>query len=355
MNTMKSRFILIALFLLSITCIFGIDLIPSEYKVKIGDVFSIQSSLIDSASAQIPVLASGNISLHPLEVEVHVQGETLENAIKLIKEAFHSETQVSHILVDLFSIAPSRITLNGAVVYSGSYIFENIMTLYDISKLPRGMMPSASRKIKITRDGITRTYDLRKFIRNGDVSNNPVVYDGDILTYEFAKDFAKVHVYSDTSCVIEYIELDETYTVGGLRTTLEEKYRFTDFDNASMIRKGSALKVKPGVQLQVGDNVYFGTLLDYVYVTGQVARPERFPFESGKNARYYISRAGGNTLYGSKKKIYILKNDGTKENYKGQEILPGDTIFVPETWVHSIRQYLYALVSCATLYNVFIK
>ncbi len=343
------------MFLLSFTAVFSIDLNPSEYKVKIGDVFSLQTSLLDSSSVLIPVLATGVVSLHPLEVEVHVQGETLENAIKLIKETFYSKTQINHVYIDLYSIAPSRVTLTGAVVVSGNHIFEDIVTLYEISKLPRGMMPAASRKIKITREGITKIYDLRKYIRDGDESHNPAIYDGDIITYEYAKDYAKVYVYSDTSCVIEYIELDIPYTVGDLRNSLENKYMFTDFDNSSMIRNDSSMIVKKDVKLMVGDEIYFGSLINYVYVNGQVYRPDRFPYESGKNAMFYVSRAGGANINGSMKRIYILKNNGEKIKYKGQQILPGDAIVVPETWLYEARQWLYALVSCATLYNVFIK
>ena len=352
---MKNRVILLFLFVLGSVSLFSIELDPTEYRVKIGDVFTVQNAMLDSTTAMVPVLASGSVSLSPLEIEVHVQGKTLENAVKLIKEAIYKNAQITHVYVDLFSIAPSRISLNGAVVYSGNHIFENTMTLFEVSKLPRGMLPSASRKISITRNGNTNVYDLRKYIEDGDESNNPMIYDGDIITYKYARDFAKVHVYSDTSCVIEYFELDTPYTVNDVKKSLESRYMYTDFDNASLIRGNTSKTVKGDLKLQVGDEIYFGTLTKYVYVNGQVYKPDRFPFESGRNAQFYVSRAGGANLNGSQKRIYILKNDGSKIKYEGQPILPGDTVVVPETWLYAARQYLYALVSCATLYNVFIK
>ena len=48
-------------------------------------------------------------------------------------------------------------------------------------------------------------------------------------------------------------------------------------------------------------------------------------------ALYYIAQAGGISQNGSLKRIFLQRNDGTREVYDGQSIQPGDILFVPES------------------------
>ena len=79
---------------------------------------------------------------------------------------------------------------------------------------------------------------------------------------------------------------------------------------------------------------------DFVLVSGQVYNATGISFHPGKTADWYLRQAGGVTRSGDKKRIFILRADGSvvgdqKATVFGRSILdarmrPGDSIIVPE-------------------------
>ena len=74
-------------------------------------------------------------------------------------------------------------------------------------------------------------------------------------------------------------------------------------------------------------------------VTGQVFNPTAVAYRPGKSATWYLSQAGGPTLLGSKKSVFVIRADGSVVGSKkglwsgesfGAVLQPGDTVVVPE-------------------------
>ena len=77
-------------------------------------------------------------------------------------------------------------------------------------------------------------------------------------------------------------------------------------------------------------------------IVGQVYNSNAIAYSPGKNAGWYLSRAGGATSFANKKAIFIIRANGSVTSGGGDfwsggvlssAITPGDTIVVPEKTV----------------------
>jgi polysaccharide export outer membrane protein len=95
------------------------------------------------------------------------------------------------------------------------------------------------------------------------------------------------------------------------------------------------------VTVRDGDTLVVPKKADYVLVNGQVFNPTAVGYRPGRNARWYLSQAGGMTPLANKKAVFVIRADGSvlaaKNNssfWSGdpleQELRPGDSIVVPE-------------------------
>lgn len=92
------------------------------------------------------------------------------------------------------------------------------------------------------------------------------------------------------------------------------------------------------VQLRAGDSIYIPKKPNFVMVQGAVYNQTAIAFRPGKSAGWYLQQAGGATSSGDKKKVFIIRADGTvsrgdKSLFSGSAMdaamLPGDMIMVP--------------------------
>jgi protein involved in polysaccharide export with SLBB domain len=82
--------------------------------------------------------------------------------------------------------------------------------------------------------------------------------------------------------------------------------------------------------IRVDDSVIVPRKLDYVRVSGYVARPGLLPFSEGKTAEYYIELAGGYLPEAEKKKISLVKRVSglSIKSAPSVEVYDGDEIMV---------------------------
>lgn len=87
-------------------------------------------------------------------------------------------------------------------------------------------------------------------------------------------------------------------------------------------------------EIKNGDTVYIPNLI--YYVTGEVKKPDRYPYEENMTVLMAVTMAGGFSDKASPRKTYIIReNSGIKEKVKtgmDDPIRAGDTIVVPESW-----------------------
>lgn len=106
------------------------------------------------------------------------------------------------------------------------------------------------------------------------------------------------------------------------------------------------------IELRAGDSLTIPKQPGAVLVIGQVYNANALTYTPGRNAGWYLSRAGGATPLGNKSAIFIIRADGsvTSGNQGGfwsggvlsSTLGPGDTIVVPEK----------AVLGSSTLKNV---
>ena len=94
------------------------------------------------------------------------------------------------------------------------------------------------------------------------------------------------------------------------------------------------------VEVRDGDVLTIPKKPNFVMVSGEVYNPNALSFRPGKNARWYLTQAGGTTELANKKDVYVIRANGSvvghgSEGWWGGNVMglvlqPGDTIVVPE-------------------------
>jgi hypothetical protein len=94
------------------------------------------------------------------------------------------------------------------------------------------------------------------------------------------------------------------------------------------------------IELRAGDTLTVPKQPGAVLVIGQVYNANALTYTPGRNAGWYLSRAGGATQLGNKGAIFIIRADGSVTSGKQGSLWsggvlaaamgPGDTIVVPE-------------------------
>ena len=92
------------------------------------------------------------------------------------------------------------------------------------------------------------------------------------------------------------------------------------------------------IELRAGDTLVIPKRPNFVVVSGQVYNPAAISYVPGKDLIWYLRKAGGATLNGDKRQIYVLHADGSvvprssswvSNNFMDLRMRPGDTILVP--------------------------
>lgn len=96
------------------------------------------------------------------------------------------------------------------------------------------------------------------------------------------------------------------------------------------------------IELRAGDTLFIPKRPNFVTVSGQVYNATAISYVPGRDADWYLRKAGGPTPYGNKKLIYVLRADGSvvvpseRESiwmggsFMNLQLRPGDSVIVPE-------------------------
>ena len=91
---------------------------------------------------------------------------------------------------------------------------------------------------------------------------------------------------------------------------------------------------KLNVEIKNGDTIYVPNLV--YYVTGEVKKPGRYPYEEKMTVLMAVTTAEGFSDKASSRRTYIIREQsGVKQKIKvgmDDPFEPGDTIVVPESW-----------------------
>ena len=93
------------------------------------------------------------------------------------------------------------------------------------------------------------------------------------------------------------------------------------------------------ITVRAGDELVIPKEPDFVLVSGQVYNSTALTYVPGKNAEWYLKRAGGASDSANKKRIYVIRADGSvigsssgvwSGGALSTPMQPGDTVVVPE-------------------------
>lgn len=267
----------------------------------------------------------------------------------------------------------------GDVARPGVYKILPSDRVTDAIKYAGGALPNGSeRMIQLRRAGNNRVLDIYSYKFDGNLSQNPYLMENDVLFipvkrgqfeiegpvnrpgfYEILKpvslkkaiqmsgNFSVGHSLKEPIRIIRFGK-NEKKEIIPVPSTPEELNRFTVV-NGDIIIVPHVLLTKKKFDYNVsripGDNIFYPTMNNNVYVIGAVSQAGPYPFQPNFNYKDYVSLAGpakGSSIEYSK----VIDSQGKKKNArKIKEINPGDTILVPSktitvtntlTWLNTI-------------------
>ena len=261
------------------------DYVPLEktinsetYILGPGDVIGINIISSESMSYSLRILPSGSI-LIPAVGSLSLHGKTLQNSIKRIKSYIKQNAfPNSKVFVSLENIKRFKVQISGAVHNPGFVEVNGVSRMLDAVEIAGGVQKYAtSNLITINRGKDSHEYRPGEFLLTGNLKQNPVLREGDVIHVPFDKDFDK------------------------------QNGRISDYN------------------------------LSQVLVIGFVQVPGGFRYIPGYKVRDYIALRGGPKESGSLTGARVIRKDGTVvPRALNEPVFPGDIIEVPATFQYRL-------------------
>ncbi len=212
--------------------------------------------------------------------------------------------------------------VNGAQVTPGTYHVSPNQRILDVIKLShQNKIPPLnkidSRNIRVTNsNGTSQTYDLLRYINQGDLSQNPYIVGGQSIHIGFATE--KIYLSGDIQGVLlGDVPLKKGETVADLLSMYT--LNTTADTNNILIQKGGSnskeysLSELKSIQLEDLDGITIFPVkerkeIHRVTVSGEVLRPGIYTIEHNKSsAQNLIKQCGGPTNLGVLKHSWVLR------------------------------------------------
>ncbi|HOP95762.1 MAG TPA: SLBB domain-containing protein, partial [Dictyoglomaceae bacterium] len=162
---------------------FGKVIDPDKYIIGPGDrirVFIIKENN-QSETLDLTVSSTGNVLL-PLAGSLKILNMSLTEASREIVKQLARFYPKSNIQVDLISPRKMKIMITGEVASPGTYLISAVSTLDEAIKMAGGLKASAStRRIQIKRESKNIEVDYLRFLKYGDMEQNPYLEEGDAI------------------------------------------------------------------------------------------------------------------------------------------------------------------------------
>ena len=109
------------------------------------------------------------------------------------------------------------------------------------------------------------------------------------------------------------------------------------------------------IEVRSGDTLIIPRQPNFVLVAGQVFNPTAITFAPGRHAGWYLQQAGGPTLAGSRKDVFVVRANGSVVGRNSGQwwsgsvlntvLQPGDTVYVPEKISSGDRLKTYSTIA----------
>lgn len=315
---------------------------PPNYKLAAGDEVVIDVYGYSEVQHKLKVSPEGYVRI-PYLGPVYVNGLTMDEATKRISQQLATiyggiKSGNTFVQVSLGTIRSIRVLLIGEVEQPGSYTLPSLATVANALYVSGGPNVNGSfRDIQVIRNGqpLVR-FDLYDFLTNGDLTNNVVLQDQDIVRVNAYKTRVELTGQVKRPAIFEVKE-NET-----LQNVLDYAGGFTDIAYRDVIRASRINEKEREVvnvpfaevgsfKLRSGDRFVIDSVLsrftNRVTITGAVFHPGEYALEDNMTAADLITRADGVKEDASLARavIFRLKEDFTPSSlsFNVQDILSG--------------------------------
>lgn len=254
----------------------------------------------------------------------------------------------------------------GEVYRPGTYKIRPSDRITDVLQYAGNVLPNGSeRSIQLRRQGKTKYFDLFSYKYKGRLSQNPYLMENDVIFIPVKK--GEIQIEGPVNRPGNYeirrpITLKQAVSLAGgfssglskkepirvVRYNRDEKKEVIEIENSNKeiklfkLKKGDVVVIPHiliankefdyNLQRIPGDNIFYPTVDDNVYVVGAVSLPGAYEFKPHYTFKEYVSLAGPLKL-AKLKKIKIIRRDGKKvKAKKNTNINAGDTIVVPQRY-----------------------
>ena len=268
---------------------------PETYILGSGDKIGLSIITSSNMAYILTITPSGKLWIPDIG-PIHISGNNIPDAeIKVAKYIHENRFKTADISLVLLNIRQFKIQVIGAVNSPGFINVSSIERLTDAIRKLGGLHKLADEdNISIQRVNSGEIIcSLKSFQLNGDLANNPILKEGDVIRVAYNTEYRK--------------EL-----------------------KASITHKQSL-----------------------VFVTGFVLRPSGHKFLPGYSVNDYIAMSGGVTDFGSLKKLSINRNGELLSMETITYLEPGDQINIPGNMKYRLlgnMSVLQTITAMMTLY-----
>lgn len=304
---------------------------PNEYKVGPGDLLFISISGIEEKVFTPLIDPEGYIYI-PRIGAIALKNKTLSEARELIKTRLLKSFRDVDIYISLKAFRKIKVSLVGNVLKPSTYVLTASSRLFELFVVSSGLTNSSDIRnvLVISKNGDKTKYDLLKFLRLGDYSQNPYLNDGDIVLVDKAERFVSLFGHIKYPGNYEYKEGETVKEIldiaGGLmfkaRKDSIEIVRFSEDGKSQQSIFYSYDQIKSeNIKLHKNDFVMVREIPDYfevnyVQIRGEVKYPGVYKINKDKTTlSQIINDAGGFKENASLKDaiLYRTKADSTND------------------------------------------
>ncbi len=346
------------------------ELEAQNYRVGPGDFFKVSVFGELENEYEFQILPEGTV-LVPTVGEIHVSGLTLKEAKQKILDEVKKNYIRADIRVNLTGLRKFRVYFTGEVKAPGTYFAQGSDRLSDIVEV--SVVPAQTEeevtsslndwaddtRIEIEHiDGTKNVYDLTRFYRLGDKSQNPNLRGGDII-YVPSIDLTDSYVVIEGNIGFQGIyPLKDNENLFEFLTRVGALSKKSNLENIVVERKKQEIELDllndkevRNFTLQSEDKVIIPTIYERVYVRGEVFRPGAFPYRANYTAKDYIGEAGALDTADDIKDVMVVRRS-TGEVIMGPDTIveKGDTIILPKRPREVFKDYITILAPVISLF-----
>ena len=337
---------------------------PDQYILGPGDELGINILMGENFTLPLKVTPTGDVFIPSVGV-VNVSGMTLSQGIDKIKEYILDNAYPNaKVSIALVNIRYFQVQVIGAVNKPGFVHASAVDRLDRIINRANGFHQLA-REFEITvkrKNGKLENINHLDFIRNGDLSQNPIFLEGDIIIIPFGNIFDESVALRGAVKGTGYDVIEPGETLLEFLTRNIKLDTYSDLQSVIITRhrddSKSFIRVVPNefshFKLMAGD------IIDIlrergIMVIGFVQEPGAYEFIPGYSLSDYISLAGGNTLEGDPNRAVVHHLDGNVDKSKNTPLNRGDVIVVPRTFLNTFVGRLSILQMAAYVFSIYMS